>query len=330
MTGGAGAVFQVNGFRGGRLPTRDEIRQIRFRMNSFSADNHDAGRVQVEIITRPGLTRWSGNANLGLRNDVLNARNAFARDADAGAVPPLQRRPARPARQRPDVAPLQRRRQPLVRFGHDRRAAAGRPHRRPGEASVRADQRHRRRSSTGSRRTRRCGSSTGASEDARHNLGVGDFNLPERAFDRSANEHQVRASVQSLLGRTALNEFRVAVQPPGQRVDVGVATRRRSSSSTPSAAAAPASRATDRRGRSRSPTTSTSRVGKHAMRVGLLLEAARSCNCDARNAAGTFTFSSLEAFLAGTPNTFTQRLGELQHVVFPVPARPLLAGRLSA
>ncbi len=79
MTGGAGAVFQVNGFRGGRLPNRDEIRQIRFRTNSFSADNHDAGRVQVEIITRPGLTEWSGNANFGLRNDVLNARNAFAR-----------------------------------------------------------------------------------------------------------------------------------------------------------------------------------------------------------------------------------------------------------
>ncbi len=29
-------------------------------------------------------------------------------------------------------------------------------------------------------------------------------------------------------------------------------------------------------------------------------------------AAGTFTFSSLEAFLAGTPNTFTQRLGQLR------------------
>ena len=44
MAGGSGAVFQVNGFRGGRLPSRDEIRQIRFRTNSFSADNHDAGR----------------------------------------------------------------------------------------------------------------------------------------------------------------------------------------------------------------------------------------------------------------------------------------------
>ena len=78
MTGGSGATFQVNGFRGGRLPSRDEIRQIRFRTNSFSADNHDAGRTQIEIITRPNVREWSGNANMGLRSDVLNARNAFA------------------------------------------------------------------------------------------------------------------------------------------------------------------------------------------------------------------------------------------------------------
>src|SRR5690349_16307376 len=63
LAGGAGAIFQVNGFRGGRLPTRDEIRQIRIRTNSFSADNHDAGRTQIEIVTRPNVSAWSGNAN---------------------------------------------------------------------------------------------------------------------------------------------------------------------------------------------------------------------------------------------------------------------------
>ena len=65
MTGGAGATFQVNGFRGGRLPSREEIRQIRFRTNSFSADNHDAGRTQIEIITRPNVRDWSGNLEHG-------------------------------------------------------------------------------------------------------------------------------------------------------------------------------------------------------------------------------------------------------------------------
>ena len=35
--------------------------------------------MQIEIITRPNVREWSGNANFGLRSDVLNARNAFAR-----------------------------------------------------------------------------------------------------------------------------------------------------------------------------------------------------------------------------------------------------------
>ena len=79
MAGGSGAVFQVNGFRGGRLPTRDEIRQIRFRTNSFSADNHDAGRTQIEIITRPNVQQWAGNGSFNYRSDSMNARNAFSR-----------------------------------------------------------------------------------------------------------------------------------------------------------------------------------------------------------------------------------------------------------
>jgi hypothetical protein len=78
MAGGSGAVFQVNGFRGGRLPSRDEIRQIRFRTNSFSADNHDAGRTQIEIITRPNVRAWNGNGSFNYRGDAMNARNAFA------------------------------------------------------------------------------------------------------------------------------------------------------------------------------------------------------------------------------------------------------------
>src|SRR5262252_599612 len=35
---GPGAVMRVNGFRGGRLPPKDQIQQIRFRRNMFAAD----------------------------------------------------------------------------------------------------------------------------------------------------------------------------------------------------------------------------------------------------------------------------------------------------
>ena len=49
----------------------------------------------------------------------------------------------------------------------------------------------------------------------------------------------------------------------------------------------------------------------HAMRVGLLFEGGSYDNFDARNAAGTFTFSNLAAYLAGTPLQFTQRNGQV-------------------
>jgi hypothetical protein len=40
---GPGAQIFVNGFRGGRLPPKDQIQQIRFHTNSFSAEYHEAG-----------------------------------------------------------------------------------------------------------------------------------------------------------------------------------------------------------------------------------------------------------------------------------------------
>src|SRR5688572_3612863 len=60
LAGPGGATFFMNGFSGGRLPNRDQIRSIRIRQNNYAADNHDAGRSQIEIVTRPN-TNWGGN-----------------------------------------------------------------------------------------------------------------------------------------------------------------------------------------------------------------------------------------------------------------------------
>ena len=310
MTGGAGAVFQVNGFRGGRLPNRDEIRQIRFRTNSFAADNHDAGRVMVEIITRPGLTEWSGNANFGLRNDVLNARNAFAH----AKTPEQFRRFTAGLR-----GPLVQNRTSL-RFNVDGNRSfdsttivALRPDgrvadqvKRPFEqTNVTAGLEH------GFNMNQTLRFEYRRSEDARHNMGVGDFNLTERAFERSSNEHQVRTSLQSIMSRSALNEFRVQWNYEE--------TSSASLSNTPAVividAFSSGGAGVSSEGSTRTLEVADNfdfNVGRHAMRAGMLFEAGAFRNLDARNAAGTFTFSSLEAFLAGAPNTFTQRLGQLQ------------------
>src|SRR3954462_2388749 len=75
---GPGAVMRVNGFRGGRLPPKGQIQQIRFRRNMFAAETHEPGVVSVDITTKPGLDNWRGATNIGFRDDALNARNPFA------------------------------------------------------------------------------------------------------------------------------------------------------------------------------------------------------------------------------------------------------------
>ena len=283
MTGGAGAVFQVNGFRGGRLPNRDEIRQIRFRTNSFAADNHDAGRVMVEIITRPGLTEWSGNANVGLRGPIVANRTSLRfnvdgnRSFDSATIVAL----------RPDGRIADQVRRPF----ESTNVTVGLEHGFNASQTLRLEYRR--------------------GEDARTNLGVGDFNLMERAFARSSTDHQVRTSVHSILSRSAFNEFRFEWN--------GEESASSSVSGEPaivvidafsSGGAGVASEGSTRTLELADNVDFT--VGKHAMRAGMLLEAGGYRNLDARNAAGTFTFSSLEAFLAGTPNTYTQRLGQLR------------------
>ena len=81
---GPGAMIRVDGFTGGRLPTRDQIARIVVRRDAFSAEFHQVGQGRVEIATRPGIERWRGNAGLNLRPSQLSARNAAAR---AGAKP---------------------------------------------------------------------------------------------------------------------------------------------------------------------------------------------------------------------------------------------------
>ena len=52
---GPGATFKVNGFRGGKLPPKNQIREIRFRTNNFAAENHELAFISVDILTRPGI-----------------------------------------------------------------------------------------------------------------------------------------------------------------------------------------------------------------------------------------------------------------------------------
>ncbi len=307
---GGDAVFQVNGFRGGRLPPKNQIRQVRFRTNAYGAENHEAGHAFVDILTKPGMSGWSGSANAGLRDDVFNARNAFAdtrtpeqfRRFSGNIGGPLKKERTSflfnvdgnasydsqtIVAQTPEGRITDQVRRPIDRA----EVTAGIEHALTKDQTLRVEYQHR--------------------DDLRRNLGVGDFALLDRAFTRETGLHQVRGSVNSVLGKAAFNELRVEFRAED--------TRQRSQSSDPAIVVIDAftrggagiASNRDLKGLELSNNTDFT-IGKHVFRAGMRLEAGAYRQLDRRNANGTFTFSSLDAFLTGRPNTYTQRIGEIE------------------
>jgi hypothetical protein len=59
-------------------PAPSQTQYVRINNNSFTAEDAGYGGSGTEVIERGGVGSWHGNAQLLLKDDALNARNAFA------------------------------------------------------------------------------------------------------------------------------------------------------------------------------------------------------------------------------------------------------------
>ena len=304
---GPGAIIRVNGFSGGRLPPKSQIREIRFRLNPYAAENHEPGLVSVDIFTRPGTDTWHGTFNLGFRDESLAARNTFApfrgpeqyrRFGLSLDGPLLAKRTslfltaegslsfdsktivaAVPGRVFSDLARVPARMLNLsTRIEH----VLTKYH------TLRAEYQR--------------------NAQAQNNLGVGNFDLPERAFSHHQVENLLRVSDTGPFYKRFVNEVRFQMR----RQDIDLLP----ANSDPAIQVLNAFN-------SGGAQTSSSRqvrqiefvdnldfaVGKHAMKVGLLVDGYHETTDARSNANGTFIFSSLDDFSAGRPITFTKRMG---------------------
>jgi hypothetical protein len=309
MAGPGGATFFMNGFQGGRLPNRDQIRSIRFRQNNYAADNHDAGRSQVEIITRPN-TNWGGQINTNWGGDRFNAR----RPQQMVEQPSQERQVSLSAR-----GPIKAGKtsfnfnisgrddynsNPIIaidEFKNPVNIAARSTNTQRGfqgglEQSINANhglyfnfQR---------------------SQNERLNNG-GGFSLPERGTTNDSNSTQTRFRLQGIVGGSKLHEFRIQVS-----------TSLNETASLTDAPTVNVQEAFNRGGAGQNSRNSTDRVEiadnfdfnigtKHQMRVGVLLEGAYYSNFDQRNLNGTTTYRNIEDFNANRPQQYSIRLGTL-------------------
>ena len=123
---GPGATIRVDGFRGGKLPPKSQIRSIRFSSAMFAAENHSAGHTFVDIATQPGLGPMRGSMDFSFRDESMNARNAFQPREGTRADAAVQPQPERHAAEGPHVVLAVGRRRVAVRLGEHLRGGAGR------------------------------------------------------------------------------------------------------------------------------------------------------------------------------------------------------------
>lgn len=306
---GPGAVMRVNGFRGGSLPPKSQIREIRFRRNMFAADTHESSHMSIDIISQPGADRWRGSVSAAYRDESMNARNAFAEE----------RTPEQTRRGQLSLdGPLVKNRTSVslnvdgLSAFDSRTILAALPTsgtttgvvRRPTDrVGVNLRLEH------ALSKTQTLRAEWQQMSNEIDNLGVGEFDLPERAFTRSTSTRVFRAAASGGLGRRTFNEARFQVRFNEQESlpALDEAAVRVLDAFTFGGASS--------RGRREATEWEFAdnldlNIGRHAIRTGVLFERGRYDSTDISNANGTFTFSSLDDWNAGRPSTYSQRLGD--------------------
>jgi hypothetical protein len=307
---GPGAQLFIDGFRGGRLPPKDQIQQIRFNTNSYSAEYHEAGMVRIEVITRPGMGNWRGTMNFGFRDESMNATNKFATNQS-------------PEQQKRFMFNMQG---PVLKgktgisfaadgnMSYDAQTIVARTPsgeindqvRRPVEgvnATVRLEQLLGPTAQLRAEYSRR--------ENTRDNLGVGDFDLVDRAYSVNTVTNTLRVRNTRTIGKSVFSELRFeATQSSNASVSVSNAPTIRVLEQFTSGGAGQAG---TREGRLFTVAQNFDfTIAKHMLRAGVLVDGAWWDSNQQTNANGTFTFSSMDDYLAGRPRNYSRRVGDPQ------------------
>jgi hypothetical protein len=304
---GPGAQIRVNGFRGGKLPPKSQIREIRFRLNPYAAENHDAGFGLVDITTKPGINAWHGSFNFGFRDESLNARQAFA----PFRGPEQQRRFGLSM-----DGPLWKNHTSLFLnadgslFFDAKTIVAKLP---SGDFTDLA-YRPSRRLNLDARiehtltKTHTARFQFQRNAVLQNNLGVGDFDLAARGYSQDQTEYIARAADSGVFGKKFFNEIRL------QTRWTDIASKSVTLSRTILVPGAFNDGSAQRfGGRNQFDFELADNVDyaleKHGIRFGAQLEGGFYDSNDSTNALGAFQFANLAAYQLGLPTQFTQRTG---------------------
>jgi len=304
---GIGSVVRVDGLSSGGLPPAATIQQIRIRQNSFDAEYHEATPAFVEIITNAKPQPWQVSFTTWDRPESAQARNTFA------VGEPASQRGGANFNGTGNI----NNRASVNFFGNINSGKEDQPlYAQTPAGAVRGLVDNSNHYHYG---TLRIGLDNWRHNDLRFesdyqnfrtlNVGAGGFNLAERGFTRDQTTVRARGFWTKPLSKGGSQVLRAQYQ-------------HRYESNTPSSTApaivvlnAFSSGGAQYQGTRADHQIEVSDVvtlpvgAKQVFRSGLLFSRGGYDSSIIGNAGGTFTFSSLDAFMAGRPMTYTRRLG---------------------
>ena len=307
-----GAVIRVDGFTGGRLPPKSQIRSIRLpRMDMFAAQNHGGmqGVVFIDIMTMPGNGPVRGNVDFNFLDDALSARNVFTPEKGdeqvrlwgyglSGTI-----RPNRSSFSINGGVGSQYTSSNILAALPDGSVVAdsARQPRDTYNLSARFDQSF--------KKDHALRASFDRESATTRNLGIGGYNLISRSYEGQSSANTVRLSENGPVGRRMFTETRLQVKwtDNSARSAVDAPTIRVQDAFTTGGAQ-------QRGGQQATELEFASDLdyvrAAHSWRTGVLIEGGRYRADDMSNYLGTYTFASLSDFSADRPTTYSRRIGD--------------------
>lgn len=311
LAGPNGGEIFIDGFSGGKLPPRDTIREIRINQNPFSSEYDRLGLGRIEILTKPGTDKWSGEADGEFEDESFNSRNPFAANR-----PPFQLRNISGELSGPIVRKRASFFVDIERENIDNNALINAlvldPNFNvtPFQLAVLAPSRNLEFSPRVDVQLNDNHTLVGRyffSRSNTENAGLGGFDLPSRAFATRDSDHTLRLTETAIISHSIINEgrFQYIRRRASQEGSDNEPTIRVLDAFTSGGANVGLASANEDRFELQNYTSFLR--GKHALKVGGRLRDFRITDSSPSNFAGTFTFTSLDQYrntILNTPGAF--------------------------
>jgi hypothetical protein len=308
---GGNATIRVDSFSGAPLPPKAVIKSIHIVRDPFAAENHSAESESIDIITQPGQGAISGGLTSRLRDDALSARNPFV----------SEKAPERQERLEGNVGGTLIKGKSSFSLSVEGRNSFDTPavYVALPDGTRRSELLDIRRPTTdwsvyglvdyAVTRDQTLRLSYDYGQTTQDNLGVGGSDLKERAYSTTAEDHEFRAQLVGPIGRRIFANTRVQLQAADSSALSVTAARTVVVNGAFTSGGAQVQGG--RHPRTYEVASDVDYVrGMNTFRFGFLAIGGQYRSDNATNRLGTFTFSSLDRFNAGTPDTYTQRIGD--------------------